>query len=212
MHNLDRTQLETQQDYEFEERPCKCNSGSSGRGSTVPTAGPATLGEFDEMELAAELLEVNDEGELDQFLGKLIRRVGKRLRRFVKTPLGGALVGVLKKAAVSAVPGLGPALAAAGAVGKLLRPRQTAEPPQEPAGGAAGNGGAGAGAGAEPTTENASEIFGLELEANTSGTYHNRALVLSTRAAFQGHELFRIVVRREYGLRRLQARDLQKPA
>jgi len=41
--------------------------------------GPFDEGE--EMELAAELLNVSDDEELEQFLGKLIRRVGRRARK-----------------------------------------------------------------------------------------------------------------------------------
>jgi hypothetical protein len=153
MHNTDRTQLEyDQSEYETEAatRPCRCASAQE-----------SPLSEVEEMELAAELLEVNGEPELDQFLGKLVRRVGRRIKRFVRSPVGGFLVKALKRAATAAVPGLGPALAVAGAVGSALRkPRPGAPPPpqgtSEPAEPTAA-----------PTPEDASEIFGLELEGLT---------------------------------------------
>ncbi len=78
MHNTDRTQLEFETDsesYEFESEatPCKCGGHRS-----------EVLNEVDEMELAAELLEINDEDELDQFLGKFIKRIGGPVKKFVK--------------------------------------------------------------------------------------------------------------------------------
>lgn len=63
-----------------------------------------SLDEIDEMELAAELLTVSSEQELDQFLGKLFKRIGKGIRKIGKglgrvvRPLGGMLKGIAKKA------------------------------------------------------------------------------------------------------------------
>jgi len=57
----------------------------------------------DEMELAAELLEINDEAELDYFFSKLI----KSARGFVKSRAGKALLGTLKSVAKSALPAAG---------------------------------------------------------------------------------------------------------
>jgi len=56
--------------------------------------------EFEEMEYAAELLSIQSEEELDQFLGKLIKRAGRGLRKIGKVfrPLGGFLKGLAKKA------------------------------------------------------------------------------------------------------------------
>lgn len=62
------------------------------------------LSESEEMELAAELLEITSEEELDQFLGKLVRRVGRGIRKAVKSPLGRAIGGVLKPLAKAALP------------------------------------------------------------------------------------------------------------
>jgi hypothetical protein len=68
---------------------------------------------FDEaelMELAGELLAVDSEAELDQFLGKLVRRVGSAVGRAVRSPLGRQIGGFLKGAAKRALPLAGAAL------------------------------------------------------------------------------------------------------
>jgi hypothetical protein len=146
MHNTDRTQLEYEQDaYEAErgQAGCRCSSTQSS---------DMVLNEVEEMELAAEFLEIHDEEELDQFLGKLIKRVGRRIKKFVKTPVGGALMRALKGAAVAAVPGLAPVIGAAGVVKSALGRREEKPEAEPPA------------AAAEPTTEDAGEIFGMELE------------------------------------------------
>jgi hypothetical protein len=70
----------------------------------------AEMNEAEEMELAAELLEVGSEAELEQFLGKLIRRVGRGLRTAIHSPLGKAIGGVLKPLAKAALPIAGKAL------------------------------------------------------------------------------------------------------
>lgn len=64
------------------------------------------------MELAGELLEVDSEAELDQFLGSLIKRVGKRFRYVIRSPFGRAIGGFLKRAAKKALPLAGGALGA----------------------------------------------------------------------------------------------------
>ncbi|WP_053620025.1 hypothetical protein [Nocardiopsis sp. NRRL B-16309] len=70
-----------------------------------PGDGFADTGDADEgeeMELAAELLSVTDDAELDEFLGKVFRRARKSVKRAVRGPvgrrLGRALKGVAKKA------------------------------------------------------------------------------------------------------------------
>jgi len=72
------------------------------------------LEEVEEMELAAELLEVSDEQELDQFLGKLIGKVAGAARGlagaaggFLRSPTGQALGGLLKSTAKKALPVIG---------------------------------------------------------------------------------------------------------
>jgi hypothetical protein len=66
--------------------------------------------ESEEMELAAELLEVRDEAELEQFLGDLIKKAGNAIGKVVKSPIGQAIGGVLKAAAKKALPIAGAAL------------------------------------------------------------------------------------------------------
>ncbi len=62
------------------------------------------------MELAGELLEVDSEAELDQFLGKLIKRAARAVGRVVRSPIGKAVGGFLKGVAKRALPLAGTAL------------------------------------------------------------------------------------------------------
>lgn len=64
------------------------------------------LGEMQEMEAAANLLEVQSEEELEEFLGDIVKGVG----HFFKTGVGKALGGVLKNVAKQALPALGQSL------------------------------------------------------------------------------------------------------
>ena len=95
--------------------------------------------ESEEMELASELLTVSDDEELEYFLGKLIKKAGRRVGKFVKSKAGRALGKVLKGVAKKALPVVG------GALGTAIG---------GPAGGAIGSKLAGA----------AGKLFGLELE------------------------------------------------
>jgi len=72
--------------------------------------GEHVFNEEQEMELAAELLEVSNEQELEQFLGSLISSAGKALGGIVKGPIGKTLGGVLKGLAKKALPIAGGAL------------------------------------------------------------------------------------------------------
>jgi hypothetical protein len=76
------------------------------------TSGEAegVFNEVDEMELAAELLEITNEAELDRFLGKLIRRAGSLAGAALRSPLGRQLGGMLKGVARQALPVAGAAL------------------------------------------------------------------------------------------------------
>ena len=74
------------------------------------------LGEQEEMELAAQLLEVRDEAELEQFLGGLIKSVAKGVGGFIDSPTGKALGGILKNVAKKALPVVG------GAIGSFVAP------------------------------------------------------------------------------------------
>jgi|KBSSwiStaDraftv2_1062776.scaffolds.fasta_scaffold565236_2 hypothetical protein len=100
MHDLDRTSFEMGDEasqygeYEFEgELP----------GGTYDR--PFSEAELDE--LALELLQVRDEQELDQFLGSLLSKAASAIGKFVRSPAGNALKGILKTAISSAVPVLG---------------------------------------------------------------------------------------------------------
>jgi len=104
---MDRTLLEYRPDTEA------LADAVVGRGETEwpgDTAAGEAFGEADEMELAARLLDVIDDAELDRFLGNLISRAGRAAGRFVSSPLGQALGGILKGAAKQALPVVGRAL------------------------------------------------------------------------------------------------------
>lgn len=102
MHNIDRTNFEsTYGEYgEFEQETPRGYAGES------------PFSEIQEMELAAELLNVQSEAELEQFLGKLIKKAGG----FLKSPIGQQLTGALKGVAKTALPTI------AGAAGNFILP------------------------------------------------------------------------------------------
>ncbi len=60
-----------------------------------------------EYEMAAELLAVTNEAELDQFLSKLIGRAAKGVSTFARSSAGRALIGGLKTVAKKALPIVG---------------------------------------------------------------------------------------------------------
>lgn len=98
MHDIDRTQFEfTNEEFEFEQNPWANEYGGG-------------LSEAEEMELATELLSVNSEAELDQFLGNLVRRATKAVGSFVSSPLGQSVGSVLKGIAKKAIPMAGNAI------------------------------------------------------------------------------------------------------
>jgi hypothetical protein len=107
MHNIDRTQLEYNgefENFEFEQQ----------EQYEMPGEMFEALQEAEQMELAAELLEIRDEQELDRFLGNLIRRVGRTLGRVVHSPIGQAIGGALKGVVKQTLP------MASGAIGSLV--------------------------------------------------------------------------------------------
>lgn len=85
-------------------------------GSVLGGEMESPLGEIAETELASELLEITSEAELEQFLGKLIKGVGKKVGGLVKGPVGKALGGALKGIAKKALPVVG------GALGSMVAP------------------------------------------------------------------------------------------
>lgn len=68
------------------------------------------FGEAAEMDLAAELLEVASEPELDRFLGGLVKRATGALTGLARSPEGQQLVKLLRATAKKTLPGLGAAL------------------------------------------------------------------------------------------------------
>ncbi|MGH8558980.1 MAG: hypothetical protein ACRESZ_16310 [Methylococcales bacterium] len=131
MHDIDRTMMEYEPEMEFE--------ADYEYDESEYTDSEGVLGEAEEMALAAELLGVMDEAELDQFLGKLFKKIGHAAGKFIKSPVGRALGGILKSAAQKALPILG------GALGTAIG---------GPAGGAIGS----------QLAAKGGQIFGLELE------------------------------------------------
>lgn len=67
-------------------------------------SGGGVFSEYEQMELAAELLEVQSEAELEQFLGDLIKKAGSAIGKVVRSPVGQAIGGALKSAAKVALP------------------------------------------------------------------------------------------------------------
>ena len=130
MHDLDRTFMELGNEGE-------------GEGAAFEFDGEGewgeVFGETEVQELAAELLSVSSEQELNQFLGDLIKKAGKAIGAAVHSPIGQALGGVLKSVAKQALPVAGAAL------GNLIVPG---------VGGAIGG----------KLASNAGSLFGLELE------------------------------------------------
>ncbi len=106
MHNIDRTlteytpEMQTFETEQFEYQPEATGEAVAGE----------VFGETELMELAAGLLEVQNEQELDRFLGDLVSRAGRAVGQFVSSPTGQALGGILKGAARQALPIAGAAL------------------------------------------------------------------------------------------------------
>ena len=97
MHDIDRTTYEFESETDEFENDEFENDEFEFEGETDLES---PLEEFEEMEYAAELLSIQSEEELDQFLGKLIKRAGRGLGKIgrVFRPLGGVLKGLAKKA------------------------------------------------------------------------------------------------------------------
>jgi hypothetical protein len=130
MHDIDRTQLEWEQyetpSYEMAEQ-------------SESVYGEVPLHETSEMELAAELLEVTNEEELEEFLGNVFKAVGSTIGRFARSDTGRALTGILRNAARDALPQVG------GTIGNWIAPGR---------GGAIGS----------QLAQQAGSLLGLELE------------------------------------------------
>lgn len=108
MHDLDRTAGRTQMEAEAFEFPGE--SEAFGQTEFQGEYQQEVLPEAEVQELAAELLSVSNEQELNHFLGNLIKRAGSFVGRVVRSPVGQALGGVLKTVARTALPIAGTAL------------------------------------------------------------------------------------------------------
>ncbi|MBI2906447.1 MAG: hypothetical protein HYX92_02195 [Chloroflexi bacterium] len=113
MHDIDRTSLETGWEtgaYGEGEYGYEVDRGGYGQEYgqyemfpeiSGEVYGEATLEspftEAEEAELAAELLEIGTEEELDQFIGKLFKKAGRFFKSGVGRTLGGALKGIAKR-------------------------------------------------------------------------------------------------------------------
>ena len=110
MHDIDRTQLESNPELENYENE-QYEFGEYGEyGETEWGGETGTFSEAQAMELAAELLEVSSEEELDRFLGSLIKKAGQVAGKFIKSPVGQQLGGLLTGAAKQALPMVGSAI------------------------------------------------------------------------------------------------------
>ena len=130
MHDTDRTLAEYGGGNVFEadayeytgelEHDSQEFEGELEQGEVYGEAG--VFNEADEMELASELLEITNEAELDQFLGKLIRKAAGAVKSIARSPLGKQLGGVLKGVAKKALPIAGSAVGGffGGPVGSAL--------------------------------------------------------------------------------------------
>jgi hypothetical protein len=124
MHDLDRTQFEFDPEEGLSGEDFEFDAGEFGEQESP-------FNEVEEMEMAAQLLEITDEAELDQFLGGLMKKAGKFFKSPVGRTLGGMLKGVVKKALPTVggalgtmipIPGVGTALGATlgSAAGKMF--------------------------------------------------------------------------------------------
>jgi hypothetical protein len=122
MHDIDRVQLENNNEFEqWESGPGSFGEAEAGpfqnesfefnQGESSPYGeAESVFGEADEVAIASELLGVSTEEELDHFLGKLIRQAGQVFGRAIPIPAGQAIGSLLKGAARRSLPGIGAAL------------------------------------------------------------------------------------------------------
>jgi len=109
MHDIDSTRLEASPDY-HESQDFQEFAGDAGAQGEETFEMPMT--EAEEEALAAELLGVSSEDEMDQFLGGLFRKLKRHLGGAAKflAQNAGPLAGALKGIAAKALPSLGGAL------------------------------------------------------------------------------------------------------
>ena len=102
--------------------PARANGSMRQAGAMDSGRTRGVLTETQELALALELLEVSSEADLEQFLGKVFKSIGKAAKGLVKGPLGGVLKSIAKKAlpfvggalgSFIPIPGVGTALGTA---------------------------------------------------------------------------------------------------
>ena len=107
MHDIDRAMFEFEQEaYETEEVAGEAQQSHESYES-YEAFEANEQSEALEMELAARLLEVASEEELEEFLGSLVRSAASAARGFAASTTGRALGGVLKNAARQVLPKVG---------------------------------------------------------------------------------------------------------
>jgi len=105
MHDIDRTTME----YGQEMGGFEMENFESGE-SEWSGEGGGMFSEAQEAELANELLSVNSEAELEQFLGDFLKKAASVAGKAIRSPVGQAIGGVLKGVAKKALPLAGGAL------------------------------------------------------------------------------------------------------
>ena len=109
MHDLDRTFRQFEGEFDSE-----AERDEYGRTGVHPLRGEpgvnGVIGEAEVQEMAAELLSVSNEEELDYFLTDLIKKAGSAIGSAVESTVGRPLGGVLKSVAKQALPLAGAAL------------------------------------------------------------------------------------------------------
>ncbi len=71
------------------------------------TASEVPFDEVEELALAAELMEMTNDAELDRFIGNLLRKAGRAAGVFLKTPIGQQVGGWVKGAIKKGLPSVG---------------------------------------------------------------------------------------------------------
>lgn len=128
MHDIDRTTMEYDQEFEYEEAfepeaeyECQCSSQHEFEPEFENEYGFGYEGEFEdeyesmfdeaeEMELAAELLAVTNEAELEQFLGNLFKKASRFVRKIPFKRIAGKLVKYARPLVRKALPIAGGAI------------------------------------------------------------------------------------------------------
>lgn len=107
MHDLDRVSMQRVGELEgFEFEGEGEGEGEEEGGGPAPQ-GESPLPEAEVMELAAELLGVSQEQELQQILGGVMARAANVARGAIASPTGQAILGALNPIAQAVVPALG---------------------------------------------------------------------------------------------------------